>query len=324
VKYLLLSIILAAMSVPAYAQTSITNMDDQPIADEPLPNPDPNIYGNNVGEWAWDAGPDIGCGQGGCDAGGNMSYSTQYTVDGQSLQMNLVDVDGYPGYQYGCTQPQYGCYSDAAFFNRLSLDTTYDWATYSTLDVQAMTDDVGIAASQALEFGIEHDVADPDYSGYTDKYVMFFQCDFKGSQQWRIWGSHIDPNTGDVVGGPWTTAYDATTNQPIACQSSTQFYPPNFNHYYFHFERLLTSDCYKCASFLDFTIVYGNNTQEYHQLGCDPTGSTCNSWGVPIVATSSWSPGVWTAIQLDGDASEDQYSGWADQWTVCLATSYCG
>lgn len=324
-KYLLLVIIVAVVSWPVKAQQSITRMDDNGIVDQPLPNPDPNhtILCCNLGTWAWNAGPDIGCQtqdyypyNPNCNAGGNMSPSTQYTVDGQSLQMNLVDVDGYPNYQYGCTEPSVGCYSDVLFFNRLSTDNRYDWAFYSTLDLWAMTDGAGMANSQALEFVIEDDVTDPDNASYTDTYPLSFACDFKGDQIWKIWGSYVDPQTGNII-GTWVPAYDASTSQTIPCQASTQFYPPNFNHYIFHFERLLTSDCYKCASYLDFTIVYGNGTQESHQLGCGPQG--CNSWGMPSQPSTSWSPGIWTHMQLDGDFNEDVYSAWADNWTVCLA-----
>jgi hypothetical protein len=334
-KYLLIAILLAGAYVQAFvcrhahAQTSITEMEDDPVVDQPLPNPDPNnnILCCNLGKWAWNAGPLIGCKATGqpypndwnCDAGGNASWSTQYTVDGQSLQMNLMDVDGYPGYQYpGCIEPSVGCYSDVLFFNRLSTDSTYDWAFYSTLDLYAMTDGTGIRNSQALEFVIEDDVSDPDNSAYTDTYTFGFNCDFMSSQTWLIWGSYVDSN--NIIQGKWVPAYDASTGQTIPCQASTQFYPPNFNHYIFHFERLVEPGiCYKCDSYLDFTIVYGNGTQESHQLGCGPEG--CNNYGMPSQPSTSWSPGVWTHMQLDGDFNTDQYSAWADKWTVCLAPS---
>lgn len=299
-KYLLLAIIAVVVCGPVKAQQSFTKMEDPQyvngvlingIADEPLPNPDPNITCCNVGEWAWNAGPEIGCGQypnpnpppdylNNCDAGGNMSDSTQYVVpmkDGNSLQMNLVNVDSYPNYAYGCTDPSAGCYSDALFFNRLSTDNRYDWAFYSTLDLYAMTDNAGIANSQALEFVIEDDVTDPDDPSYTDTYTFGAQCDFMGTQEWNIWGSYVDPKDMQIH-GKWVPAYDASTGQTIPCQASTQFYPPNFNHYIFHFERLLDPvNCYKCDLYLDFTIVYGNGNSETHQLGCGATG--CNNWG---------------------------------------------
>lgn len=290
-RYALIAILLIVACGRAHTQTTLANLDDDHITS-------PNNFNNNLRKWAWNAGPHkgIGCGSG-CYASGNLSHTNYYSVDGQSLQMNLIDD--------GC--PNAGCYSNVDFTDRLYLDNnTASGATLLTLDLYATTDQVGIDGSQALEFTIEQDVSSPT-PGYTDSYVFTFQCDLKGTGMWRIWCG---------ICNTWEYAYDTNTGQTIPCLPSTQFTPGQFNHYYFHFQRVNTSACAKCTKYLDFTIVYPNGTQEYHQLGCNTSHTMCNSFGVHSYQSTQWEPGLITALQMDGDTYENQYSTWADKWLV--------
>lgn len=321
-KYMLFVMIISALWWPLQAQTTITNIDDDTIVNEPLPYPNPQAYNNNLNEWAWNAGPGIGCV--GCNAGGNMSHTNLYSVDGQSLQMNLVNINGYPN----VTDCYSNCYADVLYSNRICLvnycgatqSTYYQTANYFTLDLHATTDDSGLSYSQALEFVIQQDAPDPNISGDYDPYSFGFQCDYKGSDTdlrpgkgqvyqhvWRVWwGNYV--NSGGKLGA-WTVAID-TSGNPISCDPITA---TEFSRFIFHFERVNNSSCASCTKYIDFTIVLPDGTSEYYPL--DP------SMIFGINSPQSGQPGLNTWMQLDGDSAENAYSVWGDEWNVCYAQS---
>ena len=263
----------------AHAQTSILNLDDDPISS---PN-DPNNDGTH--KWAYSTGGGVGCGSL-CNPTGSLVHTSYYNVDGQSLQFNLAKNSG-------CTGG--GCYGDLDFANHIYRDGTANNATSFTLDMQATGDSITNSSAQAIEFTIEQDL--PNGSG-ADRYIYSWQCLFNDpSPHWRLWnGAYLNSN-GSY--GRWEDAI-TTGGSKVPC---TPFTAGSFNHYYFHFKRLAAT---KQIQFTDFTIVI-NGTSYYYPFnevrGIQPT-------------VSGWGQGLFTAIQLDGNSTQSPYSVWADKWTV--------
>ena len=323
-KYLLLTILLAGLCVRANAQTTISNIDDQTVCDQnpnpPDPYGNPDCYNTNLQEWAWisevnDPGGGIGCeSPNGCHVTGNMSQGCVYCLDGQSLQMNIVN----PG-ETCSPQPGEGCYSDVQFMNRLYTDDTASGAGYLTTDMWATTDSTGTQDNENLEYSLEQDVTDPS-PGTSDRYVYGLSCNnLDNGSIWQVWwGDYV--NQGGSL-GEWTPA---TWNggQTIPC---LQFYPTLFTHLIFHFQQVNNSNCNVCTKYIDFTVVQYNpndpscsdpNTQQpcvyYYPLDSNMIFGGLAQW-------PNWGAGLITAMQLDGDWNDDQYSVWADNWAVCYA-----
>lgn len=279
--------------VGVHAQTSILNLDDDPITS-------PNNYNTNVRSWGYLVGTNAGCNsEGWCYAGGNMSHTSYYSVDGSSLQMNLLN-ENCPSSV--ADNPDEGCYSNADFTDHIYQGSacTACNATQFTLDLYGDMNSVGNAASQAVEFTIEQDIPSARISGDTDRYIYSWQCRYKGTGAgyWYYW----DESAYEGGGNGWVEAQD-TNGDYVPCQPYTA---GTFTHYYFHFQRLTGST--PGVEFLDFTEVNSSGTT-YYQF--DKTANL----GSPI-AQQDWADGLFTAIQLDGDNAQDPYSVWADKWTV--------
>ena len=69
-------LILAASCIQIGAQTTKSNLDDDPLCGGPNAPwcPQPNDYAANKRAWAWDA-TNAGCGPYGCLASGSMSHT---------------------------------------------------------------------------------------------------------------------------------------------------------------------------------------------------------------------------------------------------------
>lgn len=264
----------------AQSQTSILNLDDDPIT---YPNNDQT----NLRMWGFSVGPGVGCDAlTGCHATGSMSDTAYYSTDGSSLQMNLNRITGD-----SCTSE---CYSDIFFFDRIyQNDSTASNANSFTLDMYATMDSVGNSSSQGLEYTIEQDVPSDRQSGMWDRYIYSWQCDFKNTGLWRLWDGA--QNSGN---GAWVSAV-TTSGQNVPCVGFTP--AGSFAHFYFHFQRLPNSHQ---IEYLDFTIVgTGTSYFQFNQVA-------------GIESPVNWQTGLVTALQLDGDYYLDLYSAWADQWTV--------
>jgi hypothetical protein len=282
----------AALTAVASAQTTVSNLNQDPITY-------PNSTITNVRSWGSSTGALVGCGSN-CSVSGSMSHTSYYTLSGDSLQLNINNPSG-------CDSQ---CYGDVDFSDKLySNNSTASSANNFTLDVYVTTDSVGNAASQALEFTIEQDVPSTRTSGaYWDRYIYSWQCNYKGAVQtpyvsgaqggvWNYWDGTARNGAGD-----WHQAV-TTSGATVPCQPYT---PGSFVHYYFHFTRNLSTHQ---IQFVDFTTVNAAGTSTYHQFN--------QTAGIQS-PQANWSTGLFTAIQLDGDANQDQYSVWADNWTVAF------
>lgn len=289
-KWVIIGVLVAGMCFHARAQTTITNIDDDPITF-------PNNYNNNLQEWAWVNGAAIGCSSCTDFVTGNMSHGCVYCLDGQSLQMNYVN----PGGQ-NCSN---GCYQDVQFLNRIYMNDTASSAGYLTTDMWATTNSVGDQHNENLEYSLEQDVTDPS-PGSSDRYIYGLNCtNLDSGRIWKVWwGDHVNSN-GTL--GAWVNA-KWHGGQTIPCQ---QFDAPNFDHLIFHFQRVDNSGCTACTKYLDFTVVH-NGTVYYYPLDGDMIFGS-------LTKQPHWAAGLITAMQLDGDHNDDEYSVWADKWEVCYA-----
>lgn len=285
-------LLLPAMASVLSAQVTIVNINRDPITS-------PNSTSTNLRAWGSSTGPLVGCGTN-CSVSGSMSHTSYYTVSGVSLQMNLNNPSA-------CATSN--CYGDVDFSDKLYMnDATASNANNFTLDVQVTTDSVGNAASQALEFTIEQDVPSTLTGGDWDRYIYSWQCNYKGAVQrpyklgsgtqggvWNYWDGTARNGAGD-----WEEAL-TIAGATVPCGIYT---PGQFLHYYFHFTRVASS---RSVKFVDFSIVDSNNKSVYYPFNI--TAGIQNP-------EPRWATGVFTAIQLDGDAYQDQYSVWADNWKV--------
>jgi hypothetical protein len=104
----------------AYGQTTLSNLDDQPITN-------PNQTATNVGSWGYSIGSGVGCASD-CTPSGSMSHTSYYSVDGSSLQLNLANPED-------CAM---SCYGDLDFPTRIYQNSNF------TLDLYVTMDSVGI------------------------------------------------------------------------------------------------------------------------------------------------------------------------------------
>jgi hypothetical protein len=310
-KWMLVAMLFAGVCLPACAQTTLTNLDDLNICDQNPNPPDPYgipyCYNQNLAEWAWGSnwnGAKVGCDQG-CQVTGNMSQGCVYCTDGQSLQMNFINPGGT--IEATCAA-NLNCYSDVQFTNRLYMDDTASGAEYLTTDLWATTDSTGNQYNENLEFSLEQDVTDPS-PGSSDQYVCGLNCNnLDNGSVWQVWwGDHVNS---DYTLGTWWPATDG--GQTIPCDPFT---PAYFDHFIFHFQQVNNCCCTACTKYIDFTRVettsQGTNTF-YYPLDSDMIFGS-------LTKTAGWGAGLITAMQLDGDYADHQYSVWADKWTVCYA-----
>lgn len=201
-KASLLLLLLATFPYFAHAQTTISGLDDDPVTS-------PNDTYNNNRAWAWETGPEIGCGSSGCFASADMGINTSNTMDGRALDTSLFISN--------CSSD---CYSDALFSNRIfHNDGTADGATSFTLDLYNTVDN---NVSQALEYIVEQDVFTG--SSFT-KHVFSFSCDFADGI-WQVWDGNANGG-----GGGWVNPNGAN----IPC---VPFQPAGvFAHFIFNFSR---------------------------------------------------------------------------------------
>ena len=277
---LTLSVALAAV---ANAQTTISNLDDDAITN-------PNQTNSNLRSWGSSTGSLVGC-DGACEVSGSMSHNTTYYyVDGQSLQMNLNNPSG-------CS---INCYGDVDFSDKIyQNNSTASSANTFTLDMYVAMDSTGNASSQALEFTIEQDVPSTQTVGDWDRYIYSWQCNYKGNGTWNLW----DGAANNGAGG-WAQAR-TTSGATVPCAKFPATGSPGaFTHFYFHFKRLPST---RSVEFLDFTQVNSDGTSSYHQFN--------QIKGIQAPQTN-WGTGLFTALQLDGDYAQNQYSVWADKWIV--------
>lgn len=155
----------------AHAQTTITNIDDDPITN-------PNDTYNNDRAWAWELGSDIGgCVGGVCHATASLAHDFSVTKDGESMRIQLNKInDGCPS----------NCWTDSWNGERIYHNVgTANGATSFTLDLYLALDSMGISNSQAVEFNMEQDF--PDSTGGWSIYKYSWQCDYKNTQKWTVW-----------------------------------------------------------------------------------------------------------------------------------------
>lgn len=280
-----------AIAIGAHAQTTLSNIDQDAITD-------PNQTSTNLRMWGYSTGSGVGCGSL-CTPSGSLSHTSYYSVNGQSLQLNLANPSD-------CTT---NCYGDLDFSDRLyQNNATASNATDFTLDLYVTMDSLGNANSQALEFTIEQDVPSTETSGDWDRYIYSWQCNYKGSTTapgangglptggiWNVWDGAA--NSGQ---GGWVAAV-TTSGSTVPCGTYTA---GQFVHYYFHFLRLPST---RQIQFTDFTMVNSAGTSTYYQF--DQVEGIQNP-------QPDWQTGLFTALQLDGDYSQSPYSVWADEWKV--------
>lgn len=278
-------VICLASNAGARAQTTIPNLDDDPITY-------PNQTSSNLRSWGSSTGVRVGCGSA-CQVSGSMSHTSYYQVDGQSLQLNLNNPSACPS----------NCYGDVDFSNKIFQDNaTASSANNFTLDLYATMDAVGNAKSQGLEFTIEQDVPSTTTSGSWDRYIYSWQCDYKNTHTWNVWnGAYV--NASGVSQPRWEPAI-TTSGATVPCDAFES--GGKFTHFYFHFLRLPGT---RSVEFLDFTAVKSDNSSTYHQFnqirGIQPP-------------EPNWGTGLFTAVQLDGDYFQDQYSVWVDNLKVAF------
>jgi hypothetical protein len=136
------------------------------------------------------------------------------------------------------------------------------------------------SAVQGLEFNIT------DYANLKG-YTFGFTCDVKASGTWKI--SVPKSSTSTMSQMYWQST-------GISCPAPQAY---TWNH--FSFEGQRTSD--NKVLLVSLTI---NGTKHY-----------LNKTLYARICPSGWA-GVTTHIQLNGDSNQDDYSVWADKWTVTL------
>jgi len=223
-KGAVLFVLLLAMST-ARAQTTIYDIDQDPVSSPPTDG-----YNNNR-SWSWLNGPEIGgCGGGVCYSLGDISHTSDPSLDGSATQLALNKIGD------GC---DVDCWSDVWFGNRIyHNETTADDASSFTLDLYLALDSNGISNSQAIEFNIEQ--AAQTAPGEWSRYVYSLQCDYKGSHKWRVWDGGANGGAGS-----W---------EETAADCVPPFPANGYDHYVFHFSRPSTLYYY----YNDFWI---NDTQ---------------------------------------------------------------
>lgn len=203
----------------------------------------------------------------------NVTESSQpytHTTDGQSIRFDLFCASSPCSYGYThMYNPSYG------------TSSATDAATSFTNDLLAELDSVGVAASQALEFGLDQSMCTANCGTGSDQYTRFryaMQCDFKGSGKWRVWDAN--------------SAWVATSHSCVAFTSL------QFVHFTFHYSRPDTSHVTYTDIVINGTTYPINMTQAAQSLGS--------------AATHEFIP--W--VNLDGDSATDPYSMWVDQWSI--------
>ena len=212
----------------SHAQTTISNIDDDPITN-------PNDTYNDDRAWAWELGSDIGGCVGGCHATAALSHNFTVTTDGESMRIDLNKSDS-------CTS---NCYTDSWNGERIYHNVgTANGATSFKLDLFLALDSRGISNSQAVEFNMEQDF--PDSTGGWSIYKYSWQCDYKGTKKWRVW--------------------DGGTSQWVATSAACvpPFNPNGFDHYVFNAIRL-SNGTYEYTDFwINSTHLVLNYTTHGH------------------------------------------------------------
>ena len=268
----------ASLPIGAYAQTTIANLDDDPITN-------PNQTNSNLRQWGYSIGTSVGC-AGDCTPSGSASHTNYYSIDGSALQLNLANPEHCASSCYGDLD-----FSDKIYRNNASASQ----ANSFTLELYATGDSLTNARSQAIEFTIEQDVPSTQTSGSWDRYIYSWQCNYKGNKAWNVWNG-----AGNGGKGAWVPAV-TTSGVTVPCAPYTA---GNFVHYYFHFLRLPST---RQVQFTDFTTVDNAGNSTYHQF---------NQVEGIQTPQANWGTGLFTALQLDGDSAQEPYSVWADQWKV--------
>lgn len=214
----------------------------------------------------------------------NVTESSQpytHTTDGQSIRFDLFCATSPCSYGYTHTyNPSYG------------TSSATDSATSFTNDLMAELDSVGVAGSQALEFGLDQSLCTANCGTSSAQYTRFryaMQCDFKDTKLWRVW----DANSGWV----------ATSHNCVAFTSLV------FVHFTFHYARPDLTH----VQYTDFVINGQTFTLNMTQAA-QSLGSTATHEFIP------W-------VNLDGDSATDPYSMWVDQWSISYGgscTQNCG
>jgi hypothetical protein len=285
------------LPIGSQAQTTIANLDEDPITA-------PNQANTNLRHWGYAVGPGVGC-SGLCNPQGSEMQVGTYSVDGRAIQLDLLSSNN-------CGNG--GCYGDLDFSDKIYLnDATASNAKTFTLDLYATGDNSWNTNSQATEFTIEQDVPSTaaNGSGLTDRYIYSLQCNRKGDTVhpgpdggpptggiWNIWDGTLRNGQGD-----WVAAL-TTSGSTVPCQA---FQPGHFIHYYFHFIRIPSN---RQIQFTDFTMVDDQGHSTYY-----PFDITKTTRGIQV-PQANWATGLFTALQLDGDSFQTPYSVWADQWKV--------
>lgn len=258
------ALLLLLISSVCQAQTTITNIDDDPITS-------PNDTYNDNGAWAWEEDPGIGgCVNGVCHATAALSHVSDVTTDGQAMRLDLNKIND------GCSS---NCWTDAWYGERIYHNvSTANGATSFTLDLYLALDSRGISNSQAVEFNVEQDFQNG--TGGWSIYKYSWQCDYKGTQQWRVW--------------------DGGTGQWIATGAGCvpPFNPNGYDHYVFHATRLSDGTYYYSDFWVNGTqVVVNYQTHGHHQ-------------------EATWEDNLFTWIQLDSDGAAHSYTAWVDQLNV--------
>ena len=221
-------------------------------------------------QWRAQTANDAGFGVANVD---EASQPYTHTTDGVSIRFDLICPSGACAYGYTHTfNPSY------------ATTSATDSATTITADLMAEMDSVGVAASQALEFGLDQTLCTANCGTSSPQYTRFryaMQCDFKGTGVWRFW--------------------DATQQWVQTSHNCVKFNPLEFVHFIFHFSRPDSSHVQYVDFVINGTTFTVNKTAEAQSLG-----STAAHEFIP------W-------VNLDGDSKTEPYSMWVDQWSVTFS-----
>jgi hypothetical protein len=235
----------------------------------------PNIQNDAVSTWQWCNS--CASASGSTYAVGGVASVTQsgYQISGKSVRFDLIDN--------GTLSCSPNCYGNVYFWNPVASDIS---ETSVTNDFYAMMNSVGDAASQALEFTVEHDIckANCGQSNEEDfRYIFSVQCDFN-SKVWRLWD-----------GAAYSTGGNAWQPTSYACDP---FQAMSFNHFTFDFTR-------------------GNQEVTYVDMWINGVQYSFNNttYGIQYDTPNSKQQFV-ASVQLDGDYNEAPYSMWVDEWNI--------
>lgn len=229
-RYLFLCVLCGILCPSMRGQTTIQNLDDDPITY-------PNNNNTNYRSWASIINSAVGC-HGTCTSTAAMSHTNYLQIDGSSLEMDLGDN--------GCPS-QGGCYGDALFFNRVYHDSTANNATKLTLDLYTTMNSVGDSASEALEYTIEQDVQTSAGSGKWTPFVYSWQCKYSTSSPgaiWRLWNGALRSGAGDWYQVPGKT-WNCVPFQPAG----------TFAHFVFDFQRPDSTHMYYTDFKVNTTVI---------------------------------------------------------------------